>query len=187
MLKNLKAYGESNWNTFTEEDKANYFTALREITVMLVSGMVIALGFGFDPDDKDKYKKVKEMDFFSQTALLIAVQTKLETEGLSPVPFLKLEGGIIPPILSEAPKYFTNPVIGMPIISDTLKLADNLFKLLSGEEGSYYDRNMPQYNIKKGESKAYHFFLKLAQLDDLLYTWENPEGRLEVLVGMAKR
>jgi len=187
MLKNLKAYGESNWNTFTEEDKTNYFTALREITVMLVSGMVIALGFGFDPDDKDKYKKVKEMDFFSQTALLIAVQTKLETEGLSPVPFLKLEGGIIPPILSEAPKYFTNPVIGMPIISDTLKLADNLFKLLSGEEGSYYDRNMPQYNIKKGESKAYHFFLKLAQLDDLLYTWENPEGRLEVLVGMAKR
>jgi len=187
MLKNLKAYGESNWNTFTEEDKANYFTALREITVMLVSGMVIALGFGFDPDDKDKYKKVKEMDFFSQTALLIAVQTKLETEALSPVQFLKLEGGLISPILSEAPKYFTNPVIGMPIISDTLKLADNLFKLLSGEEGSYYDRNMPQYNIKKGESKAYHFFLKLAQLDDLLYTWENPEGRLEVLVGMAKR
>ena len=193
MIKNFKNYGELNWATFTEEERAAYRTTAKEMLIMAMTTLLITVIFGFDIDDEDKYKKLKEKSFLEQVALLVALQTKLETESLSAFPLFTTESTKdtfylgISPILSEAPKFLTNPVFGMSMLNDATDMFKYSFKLLANTEDAYYDRDYPMYNVEEGEAKAIHNLKKILQFDDLLYTWTNPEGRLQMYINMIKR
>ena len=56
-----------------------------------------------------------------------------------------------------------------------------------GDEGAYYEMNQPAYNIQKGDSKFSHYGLKFLQVDNILYSVDNPEGKLVTVIGMMKR
>lgn len=188
MYLNLRNHGETHWASFTNEERANFMTAVKEMAVMAISSAIIALLFDFDIDDEDKFKKLKEKSYFEQVALLMAIQTKLETESLSASPFFKLERKLgVPPVLTEASKFITNPVIGMAMLNDSWKLIETTLDVIDGDKSAYYDRNLPFYNIESGDSKSMHYLLKIAQIDDIQYTWDNPEGRIAVYISMLKR
>ncbi len=178
--------GKTYWATYTEEEKRNYLATCKEIGVMFASLLVLSLVFGFDADDPDKFKKLQDNGYFENVALLIALQTKNETESLSLMPFLNIEQGFVPPVLTEGAKFKDKPFIGMAIIDDTWKLMNATFDLAMQNDNAYYDKNMPAFNIDKGDTKAGHYFLKISQIDDLI-NLSNPEGKIQQVISNLKR
>ena len=186
MLRDMVSDGKAYWNTYTEEEKRNYITTLQEIAFMALSLALLSLVLGFNADDPDKFKKLKQASYIKKLGVLLAVQAKNETEALSAMPFLNVEKSAVPPILTEGSKWLTNPTIGLSLIDNTWKTINYTYSLVLNEDGAYYDKDMPQFNIEKGDTKAGHYFKKLIQLDDL-FNEINPDSKLRVVIGMMKR
>ena len=184
MIKNLKENGEANWQTFTDQEKSDYMTTVREIGVMISTTLLLALLFGFDPNDKDKFKKVRNKSYLEQSALLLTLQAKNETEAFSLMPYFNIEHSMMPSVYTEGTKFILSPFMGMQGLIDLGKAVQNSFYLFS--DAGYYDRDMPRFNIEKGDSKAGHYLIKVLQIDDFLYIG-NPEGKIENLIGNLKR
>ena len=187
MLRDLTNHGKTYWHTFTPEERRNYLTTLNEIVFVVVSSMLIGLVFGFDANDPDKFKKLKDNSYAENLALLVAIQAKAETEMLSLMPFFNVESQVIPPVLTELPKIIMNPTIGFSIITDAIKTVNATYGLVMDNDSAYYDKNMPAYNIEKGDPKATHYLMKTFQVDNFLYNKDNPEGKLQTVIGMMKR
>lgn len=193
MIMNILRDGELYWNTYTPMEKANYIAAVKEIGVMFASMLIISLLFGFDIDDEDKFKKLKNNSYLENTALLIALQTKGETESLAGFPgFFTTEGQMTPPVITEGWRIVKNPWIGLSMIENTRKVVDATYLLALDNMGidspeAYYDRNMPAFNIDKGDAKAKHYLFKTLQIDDLLYFANNPEGKVQSYISNIRR
>jgi hypothetical protein len=186
ILRDFIKDGQLYWHTYTDEEKHNYITTLKEIGVMFSSLVLISLVFGFDADDPDKFKKLKNNSYLENTLLLIALQTKNETESLSAMPFVNIEKGFIPPIITEGAKFKDRPFVGLSTIDQTAKLLNATFDLVRGSSTAYYEAKNDAYNIAKGDSKASHYFLKVSQLDDFIYL-SNPDGKIQAFISMLKR
>lgn len=187
MMRDLMKDGKMYWHTFSPEEKRNYITTVNEIAFVIISSLLIGLVYGFDADDKDKYKKLKENSYAENLTLLIALQAKAETEMLTFMPFFNVESQAVPPVLTELPKVIMNPTIGFSLVNDLWKTINAGYGLAMGDEGAYYQSNMPQYNIEKGDLKAIHYLLNVAQIDGILYSLDNPEGKLMTTIGLMKR
>jgi len=187
MMRDLMRDGKMYWHTFTPEEKRNYITTLNEVAFVVISSLLIGLVYGFDADDPDKYKKLKENSYAENLTLLIALQAKAETEMLTVMPFWNVESQVIPPVLTELPKIIMNPTIGFSIVNDLWKTINAGYGQITGDESAYYDRNMPAYNIEKGDSKFIHYGMKVFQIDNIVYSLDNPEGKLQTMIGMMKR
>jgi len=185
MTRDFLRDGKLYWNTFTPEEKRNFITTAQEIGFMMVSLALLSLAFGFDADDPDKFKKLKDNSYAKNLALLIVLGAKNETESLSFMPFFNIEQQVVPPILTEGSKWVKNPTIGFAIIDNTWKTANYTYDLLAGSESAYYKQNMPQYGIEKGDTKAMHYLLKVTQFDDLLSNI-HPERKVQSLISMMK-
>lgn len=171
----------SVYHTLTEMEQRNINSAVKEMAFIILSGLVISLLFGFDYDDPDKYKKLREKPYLANLALLLMLQVQNETESLSLFPIYNVAGGGTPPIAREGYKFIKNPFMGITAIDNSLKLIESLWGL------PQYDRNMPAYNIEKGDYKAVHYAEKVMQIDDLYYTTGNPEGKIQVMLGLLKQ
>ena len=185
MTRDFLRDGKLYWNTFTPEEKRNFITTAQEIGFMMVSLALLSLAFGFDADDPDKFKKLKDNSYAKNLALLIVLGAKNETESLSFMPFFNIEQQVVPPILTEGSKWVKNPTIGFAIIDNTWKTANYTYDLLAGSESAYYKQNMPQYGIEKGDTKAMHYLLKIAQIDDVI-NQVNPERKIQSMISMMK-
>lgn len=187
MMRDLMKDGKMYWHTFSPEEKRNYITTLNEIAFVIISSLLIGLVYGFDADDKDKYKKLKENSYAENLTLLIVLQAKAETEMLTFMPFFNVESQAVPPVLTELPKVIMNPTIGFSLVNDLWKTINAGYGLAMGDEGAYYQMNQPAYNIQKGDLKMNHYLLKFAQLDNIIYSVENPEGKLAITINMMKK
>ena len=187
MLKDFVQHGKLYWNTYTEEEKRNYMTTLNEIVFVIGSSILISLVFGFDADDPDKFKKLKDNSYAENLALLMVLQAKSETETLSMMPFFNVESQVIPPVFTETLRLVKNPTTGFAAAEDLSKMIDATYGLVLGKENAYYQKNIPQFNIEKGDSKLEHYFTKFIQYDNWLYATENPEGRIQSFIAMIKR
>lgn len=186
--------GRDHWSVLTPVEKQNFLTTIKEIGMMMLTSFIISALFGFDIDDEDKYDKLKEKGWLYNTALRIVLQAKGETESLSPmighlpgIGKLTIEGDFIPPVLSEGKNLIQNPFIMVNFLGNYIKFGNNLYKLLSGDEKAYYDRNIPIYNIEKGDSKAGHYLDKILGINGLAYSLENPEGRVMSYISVLRK
>ena len=186
MLRDLLKTAKVNWHTYTPQEQRDYAIALKEIAFMITSLIVLSLVFGFEADDPDKFKKLKKNSFAENYALLMMIQAKNETEALSPFPFANVEKSLVPPVLTEGVKWFKNPTIGLSIIDNTWKTTNAAFDLLFGRESAYYDRNMPQFDIEKGDTKLWRQFAKITQFDDILLN-DDPEQKIRSVINNMKR
>ena len=189
MIKDFLQEKRTFWHTYTEEEKRNYMATIREIAVMFATLMILSLVFGFDADDPDKFKKLKHNSYATNLALLIVLQAKNETESLSAMPFLNIEQGAVPPVLTEGVKFVKNPLIGLSIIDDTWKLVNSTYDLAMDSPGAIYDKAVPQYHIEKGDTKAGHYLKRVTQFDDLTNQTKAdfPATKIQAVIGMMKR
>lgn len=186
MLRDILTTHRANWNSYTPREQREYIVALKEIGVMFSTLMILSLIFGFDADDPDKFKKLKNNSMMENYALLLLIQTKNETEALSAMPFINTETSFIPPLLTEGTKFLTNPTIGLAIIDNTWKTLNYSYELLIGSETAYYDKNMPQFGIEKGDSKAWRYMSKVIQYDEILNA-DDPDQKIRTVIGNMKR
>ena len=186
MTKDMWNDHKTYWNTYTEEERRNFITALQEMAFMAISLAILSLVFGFNADDPDKFKKLKDASYAEKLAVLLMVQAKSETEALSAMPFLNVEKSAVPTVLTEGVKWVTNPTIGLSIIDNTWKTLNALWALMLNQDSAYYNRDMPQYDIEKGDTKAWHYTKKILQFDDFLLQ-SNPEDKLRIVIGNMKR
>ena len=123
---------------------------LKIIALALITGMM----FGYDPDDKDRFKKIKERSgalgtdefktwgFIQNQLLLLSLGVMSETSAFIPLPpiagvSLGLDDYI--KVASTTTSAFGNT------ISLYAKIIDSTFKLLSGNEKAYYTRDEGSY------------------------------------------
>lgn len=177
----------TNYNqAMTPAEKRNLVAARDEMLLAIATLFIITYLFGFDDDDKDKYKKLKDNSWLENMALLIAINTKRETDSLVPLPFITIQNSIYPPVLNETYNFITSPFVGFTVIQEGRKMLDSLLMLATGDDKAYYDRNMPAYLIEEGDSKFEHYLWKVIQLDNFLYQ-QSPEAKIQVIVQSQNR
>lgn len=87
-----------------------------ELLYLVIFGLLVSLAFGYDDDDEDKNKKLKEMSYLKQLALLISLRAQSELGTYIPLPIFGLG-------YMEMQRAVLNP-IGLPKLG-----ADNLMNL----------------------------------------------------------
>lgn len=186
MFRDIVTTHQLNWHSYTPSEQRDFNTTLKEIGVMMATLGILGLGFGFDADDPDRFKKLKKKSAYENYAILLLLQAKNETEALSLMPFVNTETSLVPPIFTEGAKFLTNPTIGLAMIQNSLKTMNLLGELVVGSETAYYDRNMPQFGIEKGDVKAFRYLTKVVQLDDFILL-DDPEQKLRTVIGNMNR
>lgn len=186
LFRDILTTGRANWHAMTPREQREYLTAVKEIGVMMATLAILSLVFGFEADDPDKFKKLKKNSFAENYAILMIIQAKNETEALSAMPFFNLEESFVPPVLTEGVKWLESPTIGLSIIDNTWKLTNSLYDLVIGSPDAYYQKNMPQFDIEKGDTKFFRHLLKITQFDDILIN-EDPEQKIRSVISNIKR
>lgn len=188
MIRLFQGYLDgTNYNqAMTPMEKRNLIAARDEILLALSTLFIISFLFGFDDDDKDKYKKLKEQTWAENMALLIALNTKRETDALVPVPFISIQNSIYPPVLNETYNFITSPFVGFTVVQEGRKMLDSLLMLATGDDKAFYDKDMPAYMIEKGDSKFVHYLEKVIQIDNFLYQG-SPDKKIQVIVQSQNR
>lgn len=177
----------TNYNqAMTPAEKRNLIAARDEMLLAIATLFIITYLFGFDDDDKDKYKKLKDNSWLENMALLIAINTKRETDSLVPLPFISIQNSIYPPVLNETYNFITSPFVGFTIVQEGRKMLDSLLLLATGDDKAYYDRDMPAYLIEEGDSKFNHYLWKVIQLDNFLYQ-ASPEKKIQIIIQSQNR
>ena len=123
---------------------------LAKDTVMFLAVLQLLSLFGYDDDDKDRFKKLKHNTDLTNLIIfeLFAVQTELGQ--LSYIP----QNGV-PNMLTE-PWRTVNQ--GFVFWKTPLELAKSMIEIVTLEE---YDKSNKAYDIKKGDSKGLHRFKKV--------------------------
>lgn len=178
--------GSKYAQAMTPDEMRRVKSARDEFILAVASLFTISYLFGFDEDDEDKYKKLTDRSWLENMALLIALNTKRETDALTPFPFLTIQNSIYPPILNETYNFITSPFVGFTVIQEGRKMLDSLILLGTGDDKAYYDKNMPAYLIEKGDTKFGHYLQQVLQIDNFLYQG-SPEAKIQVIVQSQNR
>ena len=188
MVRMLQGWIDStNYNqALTPLEKRNLAAARDELLLSIATLFIISYFFGFDDDDKDKYKKLSDRTWLENMALLIAINTKRETDSLTPFPFLSIQNSVYPPILNETYQFITNPFVGFQVVNEGRKMLDSLLLLGLGDDKAFYDKDMPAYLIEKGDAKFVHYLQKVVQIDNFLYL-DNPDKKIQVIIQSQNR
>jgi len=151
----------------------------KELVTMIITYFLISFLFGYDDDDDDKFKKLKDKSWVENFSLLILLNAKRETDSVSIIPFFNIEENFTPPLFNETYNFIKQPFIGFGLYDTGRKILDSGFAALIGSESAIYDTNQPNYFIEKGDYKVEHYLTKLGPWDDLLYL-ANPERKVFV-------
>jgi hypothetical protein len=163
--------------TMTAQEREASRIILKDAIVSLSTLLLISFVFGFDTDDEDRYKKLKENSWLTNFLLLTILNAKKETDALTVYPFLNIQNNLTPPVIAETWNYVTEPFIGFTAV-DKFKSVINAISSFPTESGTY-TRNMPQYFIEKGDTKLEHTVRKFLPIDAILYI-ANPNLKIQV-------
>lgn len=168
----------------TPEEKEAAKIMMKEIIASLTMLVLIGLVFGFDDDDEDRYKKLKDNNWLTNFALLTLLNAKKETDAFSVYPFLNVNENLTPPIVSETWNYFTSPFLGFGAVDKGKKVLNAVTGFIFNEEG--YTQSRPQDFIEKGDTKLEHALRTLLGIDAVLYI-ANPEFKIQQTQQAAAR
>lgn len=141
------------FQALTDDEKIALFKTLADVGVVITAWLLLKLAFDFDPDDKDKYKKLRDNDWF--TNQLIYQTARLQTEAST---FFNLS-------------QYQDFILGSPIIGNTLKAWSELIGYTISQET--YEKDSGLY--EKGESKAKARLYKVTGMEKVLKTGDQDQ------------
>jgi hypothetical protein len=138
-----------NWDTYSPKEKIAIKKTLADIVIVLAIMATLSLVFGWDPDDPDRFKKLKEKGWAAQAAVFILLKTRSETEQFLP-PF-----GV-----DEVRRVYENPSLIFTQTSQYIKVVKLLgihaLNIFPGNYDSslYYSKKVDDSGLKdEGDSK----------------------------------
>lgn len=139
-----------NWNTYSDKEKEAIRKTLVDVGVVLSIIMAYSLLLGFDADDKDRMKKLREKGWAAQAAVFILLKLKSETEQ-----FMPMTG------IQEVNKVYTNPSLIFSETTQYINIANLMVQhgldLLPGTDFNsslYYKKDVDESGFKdEGDSK----------------------------------
>jgi hypothetical protein len=83
-LTNFRFNVMKNWDTYDDFEKRAIKKTLADVGLVLTIIALYTLLFGYDPDDPDRFKKLREKGWASQAAVFLLLRVKSETEQFLP-------------------------------------------------------------------------------------------------------
>jgi len=173
VLKDTVTQFGKNIPYLTKEESRAMMKTFSEFALLLLVSAIIALAFGWDPDDDDeeRYKKLRKKSgalpwfgieddssrqfnvagWLELHALNLMIQIRAENEQFLPIPEKILGFGGID-------NYFEmvdlKSIVAGPTTDSWQQMFDDAIAILRGEEGAYYSRDVGPYDFqKKGAAK----------------------------------
>jgi hypothetical protein len=163
-----------NWSTYSDKEKEAIRKTLVDVAIVMAIMMTYSLLLGFNPDDKDRMKKLREKGWAAQAAVFILLKLKSETEQ-----FMPMTG------IQEVNRVYTNPSL---IFSETTQyinianlMGQHALDLLPGidfNSSLYYQKKASEATLlgvtlkDEGDSKL---FAQLAALGGYTGKTFNPD------------
>lgn len=148
-----------NFQSLTSDEKRALLKTSLDVSIIVMAALILKYALDFDPDDKDKYKKLKKNSWLTNQLIYQVARLQTETSTLL------------------NPKQYGQFIFDSPIVWSTLKawgeLFSNAYGNLTGDESSYYQKNYGLY--KKGESKAKARLYKVTGIEKGLNLQEEDE------------
>jgi hypothetical protein len=83
-LKDLKFNIAKNWHTYSDFEKRAIKKTMADVAIVLGIMLMYSLLFGYDPDDPDRMRKLREKGWAAQTAVFLLLRTRSETKQFLP-------------------------------------------------------------------------------------------------------
>lgn len=135
------------WNTIakTPQEQLALRKSLAELMYTAIFGLLVLFAFGYDGDDKEKNKKLREMAYLKQLLLLVTMRVQGEIGTFIPLPmwglgYMEMKRAIMDPI--GLPKATVDNIMGLMKLSFL-----HVFSAL----GMNYEKDL-YYQNKKGYS-----------------------------------
>lgn len=146
-----------NWENYSDPEKRAIKRTLADIAIVLSIIAVTSLLLGWDPDDPDRYKKLKEKSWAHRASLFVLLKVKSETEQFLPYAGLDEIKGVYsnPSILfNETTRYIKiSKLLGMHLLDAT--------PFFNFEGSLYYKKDVDQSGFKdKGDAKIVSEFMR---------------------------
>ena len=169
MTELIKSKGKY-WAYMPEDQKRDLIRTLTESLFIITAGLLTSMLFGYDPDDEDRFKKMRERSgafgtddfktwgFMQNHMLLLLLGVQAETSAFIPLPTIagvSLGADDYLKMLSTTTSAFGN-TIGL-----YAKMFEDLFRLLGDNDKAYYSRKEGEYWWQQeGVPKIYGRLLK---------------------------
>lgn len=153
ILKDLVTFrwnNLKNWENYSPKEMAAARQTLTDLTVMMTCWLIYGMLLGYDPDDPDKMKKLKEKSWAQQMTIYLMLKTKSETEQFIPLPGMGLD---------EIKRIYTNPSL---IFSQTTNMMVMLKQVLQHTGGlvGISDTDSLYYSKKQSDASIFGMTLK---------------------------
>ena len=165
----LKSKGEA-WNYLTLQQKTDSKKSIMEGMIIALSSLISIFAFGYDPDDEDRFKKMKKrsgilgskdfklMGYITNMAQLLNIGTQQEVTAFIPLQQI----GVTNFGLDDYGKLATSTTTAFGnTIMLYAKIMEDVGKHLTGNEKAYYSKNVGDIWWKqKGQPKIIGHLLK---------------------------
>ncbi len=158
----FKSLGK-DYNYLTAQQKTDVMRSVTDVMIMAAAAMILALGFGYDPDDPDRFKKMKKKSgplftddfvlegYIENLLQLLTIGTQQEVTAFIPLPQI----GATNFGLDDYMKLVTSTTTAF---SNTIglyaKIMEDIFKHVTGNEKAYYQKDQGDLWFKqKGQPK----------------------------------
>lgn len=175
-------------------EKAALRRSSAELLYILVFGLLVSMVLGYSDSDDDKNKKLKEMNWWKQAALLMAIRVQGELGTFIPVPvfglgYTEMKRMILEPLAITVGGFNNIAAIGNLAVSQMLYSwagQDQLEKKLYYQKDQGYDSDLNRFIGFKGKGDSKLWAIILNTVGYTGYT-ADPEPYIKVINTMQNR
>lgn len=157
MFKETVTQLGKNLPYMTKEEKGAALKVLTEMGALMIASALMALLFGWDPDDEDRFEKLRQKSgalpfpltaedpnrpfdgfgFLENHALYLLMNIRAENEQLLPLPGFGMDdySGMLD----------MQSIAFKPTIQNYIKIIDDMVNIIQGDEAAYYQRQVGPY------------------------------------------
>lgn len=170
-------YGGDNIKYMDKQDAAAFYRALTEVGGLIACSLALYWIFGYDPDDEDRYKKLRKKSgplptpwtdeeemrrypfnlqgWLANHAVYQLIKVRAENESFLPLPGFGLDD------YSKLIEFDAGAVFS-PTIGNTTKVLTGLWDLSMDNPSAYYKRDVGAYAFQQAEGiKALNYLAKM--------------------------
>lgn len=188
------SYMSQYWTVVTKRpsEQLALRRALAEFLYVTVFGMLAVFVLGYDDDDEDKNKKLREMNYLKQLMLLVTVRVQSELGTFIPVPlwglgYMEMKRALFDPF--GLPRVTIDNIMGLGALSFMHILSAfgvDFDKELFYQKGKPYNYNFGGIGAFKDKGDSKWFALALNTVGYTGYTFE-PAEYIKTLTQMQNR
>lgn len=159
-----------DWHYLTEQEKTDLMRTGMDLMIITAATLILVLAFGYDPDDPDRFKKMKKKsgalgtDDFELTGYLenltqvLTIGTQQEVTAFIPLPQIGVTNfGLddYQKLVSSTTTAFGNTVVLY------FKIMEDIIKHITGNPKAYYQKDQGELWWKQeGQPKIYNHLLR---------------------------